>query len=331
MSKPLAIDLFCGLGGWAEGFLAEGWDVVGFDNHQHVYGEALYPAQLVIQDVLTLHGSQFRHADCIVASPPCQKYSWMAMPWSLAKREVRWQEWERDSPFGDRLADLNALFNACFRIQWEASEAAGRHIPMVVENVKGAQKWVGRAAWHHGSFFLWGDVPALMPHTLKIRKSKHTPLCEVPAGTGSTSWFFGNSKHEGRNYGMEDALKVPGINWNDRSKPAQGFNVEAAKRWREEHGNTTGQKHGEEYAMTRGPVEGIKQGGSGAAWFDDVLNERRKEATAIKNGGDWFGSGENGSQQRKHSSRSDSRKAASAMIAKIPPALSEYIARYYRA
>jgi hypothetical protein len=34
---------------------------------------------------------------------------------------------------------------------------------MVVENVCGAQKWVGRARWHYGSFYLWGDVPALMP------------------------------------------------------------------------------------------------------------------------------------------------------------------------
>ena len=29
--KPLAIDLFCGLGGWTEGLLAEGYYVVGFD------------------------------------------------------------------------------------------------------------------------------------------------------------------------------------------------------------------------------------------------------------------------------------------------------------
>lgn len=28
---PLAIDLFCGLGGWTEALLAEGWSVVGFD------------------------------------------------------------------------------------------------------------------------------------------------------------------------------------------------------------------------------------------------------------------------------------------------------------
>src|SRR5690349_20145955 len=79
--RPLAIDLFCGLGGWTDGLLAEGWDVIGFDIEQHVYGEHRYPAQLVIQDVLTLCGSQFRNAGLIVASPPCQAYSYRAMPW----------------------------------------------------------------------------------------------------------------------------------------------------------------------------------------------------------------------------------------------------------
>lgn len=38
--RPLAIDLFCGLGGWTEGLVAEGYRVVGFDIEQHVYGEA---------------------------------------------------------------------------------------------------------------------------------------------------------------------------------------------------------------------------------------------------------------------------------------------------
>ena len=70
MSAPLAIDMFCGLGGWTEGLLAEGYFVVGFDIERHVYGEDRYPAQLVLQDVLTLHGSQFKDAALIVASPP---------------------------------------------------------------------------------------------------------------------------------------------------------------------------------------------------------------------------------------------------------------------
>jgi hypothetical protein len=184
----LAIDLYCGLGGWAEGFLSDGYRVVGFDTERHDYGTGRYPGELVLQDVLTLHGSQFRGATVIVASPPCQAYSYRAMPWKRAKA----------LPPPD-----NALFDACFRIQREASEAAGRHIPMIVENVKGAQKWVGRAAWHYGSYYLWGDVPALMPQVMKGRKSQHVPLVDTPTGTGNTSWFFGNSKREGRHYGFD--------------------------------------------------------------------------------------------------------------------------------
>jgi hypothetical protein len=156
--RPLAIDLFCGLGGFTEGCLAEGYRVVGFDIERHHYGEAKYPAQLVLQDVLTIHGSQFKTAALIVASPPCQEYSYMAMPWSIAKQK------RADYLSGKRdVKQLTALFDACFRIQREACEASGRHIPLVVENVRGAQEWVGRSRYHFGSFHLWGDVPALMP------------------------------------------------------------------------------------------------------------------------------------------------------------------------
>jgi hypothetical protein len=225
MRRPLAIDLFCGLGGWTDGLIAEGYDPIGFDIEQHQYGEHRYPGQLVIQDVTTLHGSQFKDAALLLASPPCQGYSYRAMPRKRAKA----------LPPPD-----NTLFETCFRIQREACEAAGRHIPLIVENVRGAQPWVGRARWNYGSFYLWGDVPALMPMTLKARK----------------------------------------------------FNPDAY--WRE------------------------------------PLQELRRNATAIKNGNDWFGAGENCSLQRRHSSKSTGRKFASAMIAKIPMPLSRYIAATFR-
>jgi hypothetical protein len=152
--KPLAIDLFCGLGGWTEGLIEVGYEVIGFDIEAHAYGVHRYPAQLVLQDVLTLQGTQFKDAALIVASPPCQAYSYRAMPWKRAKA----------LPPPD-----NALFDACFRIQREAIAMAARFIPLVVENVRGAIPYVGRSRWNYGSFHLWGDVPALMPMTKAIK------------------------------------------------------------------------------------------------------------------------------------------------------------------
>ena len=186
----------------------------------------------MIQDVLTLHGSQLRSAALLVASPPCQFFSYTAMPWTRAKAlaaEVRADP--------ARLEKELALFEACFRIQREACEAAGRHIPLIVENVRGAIPWVGRSRWNFGSFHLWGDIPALMPRAGQARKS-------MDGG----SWF-----------GSYAALK-----------------------------------------------EDIKQQGSGREWF----------------AGD-------GRISRLTSSKSAARKAASAMIAKIPLPLARHIARWY--
>jgi hypothetical protein len=246
---PLAIDLFCGLGGWTDGLLARGWYVVGFDIERHVYGGAKYPAQLVLQDVLTLHGSQFKAAALIVASPPCQAYSYRAMPWKRAKA----------LPPPD-----NSLFDACFRIQREASAAAGRHIPLIVENVRGAQPWVGRSRWNFGSFHLWGDVPALMPIAAKA----------VKVSTGASWRPPEHPKH------------VKGL----------GFNTLADRQLREQNELVPD-------GLKQAGISGERDNGKGDRWFQDGA--------------------------ASHGSKSKARKAAAAMIAKIPIALSSYIAEHF--
>lgn len=198
---PICYDLYCGLGGWAEGFLSEGFRCIGYDIEKHDYGTGTYPGELILADVRSIHGSQLADAACIVASPPCQEPSYRAMPWKRAKA-------------------LNAigpphnfieLFNACFRIQREASEAAGRYIPLVIENVRGAERWVGSASWHFGSYYLWGDIPALMPPTFKGSK--------VPG------FRFDGS---GRSF-QTASVKVSGQNWS-RFKETD----EVSKHWKME-------------------------------------------------------------------------------------------------
>ena len=140
MTTPLCIDLYCGRMGWGKGFLAAGYDYVGFDIVR--FKKYQYPGQLVLQDVRTLCGRQFRNASCIVASPPCQEFSRKALPW------------HRDKPDPDLGI---VLFNEARRIIEEAG------VPGVIENVRNAQRWMGRADAHFGSFYLWGDVPLLRP------------------------------------------------------------------------------------------------------------------------------------------------------------------------
>jgi len=253
--KPIVIDLYCGLGGWSEGFLAEGYDCQGYDIEAHDYGSGCYPGTLHIRDVRSIHGSEFKDAACIVGSSPCQEFSYRAMPWSRAKA--------LPPPYLGM-----ELFDAQFRIQREACEAAGRHIPMVVENVRGAQKWVGRAPYHYGSFYLWGDIPALMPSPMRSPQSLHANEGrKTPSGNASSPLW---KEREIARYSHPTPEEME----------ANGLGVKQPG------------------------ISGVRENGKGDKWFQDGA--------------------------ARHGSKSDSRKAASAMIAKIPFPLANHIARTFK-
>lgn len=304
--KPLAIDLYCGLGGWTEGLLLEGYRVIGYDIEDHRYGDMCYPGELVLQDVLTLHGSQFKDAALIVGSSPCQEFSYRAMPWKRAKA------------LGPPHLGI-ALFNAQFRIQREASEAAGRHIPMVVENVRGAIPWVGRSRWNYGSYHLWGDVPALMPPTLPRGVLKQGV---AHRNDGSTNF------HQGK-YGT----KMPGHDWSRHAKTG-----EVSGDWRDDHrkndgdswfniahNTTSGKGQNPDGRKTAGAPH--KRDGHGhTRHLTNPLEHADAGNKGFARNGKPLGQNQLG---RVHSSKSVARKMATAMISKIPLPLSRHIARVY--
>ena len=178
----------------------------------------------------------------------------MAMPWSRGKKiAAEYRDGTRD------VKDLTRLFDECFRIQHEASEAAGHKIPMVVENVRGAIPWVGRSKWNFGSFHLWGDVPALMPIAKKV-------------------------------------VKVQGFRFDGNGGSFQTASV-----------RETG-------------IKGVPHRTKGH-WTNPA------EHDGIKQGGEWWHDPD--SLTVKYSSKSNARKQASAMIAKIPLTLSRHVAQVY--
>ena len=148
-NRPLLVDLCGGLGGVAEGFLAAGYAVVGYDIQDHGY-----PSEIRVQDVREVDSIvaqwEGRQITVLWASPPCNEMTLRDLPWGRIKHLPP--------------PDLS-IFEACF-------ELARRLKPkvFVLENVRGAQPWIGRAPLHRGPYYFWGDValmPMLPPNTIK--------------------------------------------------------------------------------------------------------------------------------------------------------------------
>lgn len=294
--KPIVLDLCCGLGGWTKGFLDEGYEAIGFDVERHDYGSGGYPGRLILKDIRTLNGYDLRSAGAtvIVASPPCQEFSYRAMPWKKAKALP---------------PPSLELFETCLRLAREAD------VSIIIENVKGAQKWLsplvakypsafgyrdavpGSAKAHFGSYYLWGDVPALMPFV----GGRSTKL--PPGNCSAEKW---SERPISR---LKDALKNNGGSW---------FAV----------------AHNTESGHSRNPVNGVKVP-SASGRRTDVGNGARFTTRdcgieGTKQGGEWFGKYNPNQHGRSTSSRGDSRKAASAAIAEIPIDLSRWIAQCFK-
>lgn len=147
-------DLFCGRFGWSRAFADRGWECVGVDLVQPDEvppGCRFVKANVFDIEVCDGRISIYRSdplihefkVDFICASSPCEEFS------------VHGMAHFHPNP---KYPDLGIkLFNHTRAI----CEASG--VPYVMENVRPAQKFVGKAENHCGPFYLWGTaVPPLM-------------------------------------------------------------------------------------------------------------------------------------------------------------------------
>lgn len=143
--KPLAVDLFCGRGGFSHALVAAGYEVVGVDMEPR---SPDYPtaAEYRQADVSDVDGRDFRGARLIVASPPCTGFS-------IASCHVR---------AGVRPAPLDfELLAHALRIIRQAEPTF-----WAVENVGNAVQHfrpiLGEPAFENAPWFLWGNFPSFV-------------------------------------------------------------------------------------------------------------------------------------------------------------------------
>lgn len=143
------VELFCGSMGVSKAFAERGFDCIGFDLNRPTV--VPYGCQFVQMDILDLQSFHFgKGLPCVWpkpdfgwASSPCENFTVHCM-----------KNFHPNPPYPELGIHL---FNHA-RSLFEALQ-----IPYVMENVACAERFVGPAVAHCGSFYLWGTaVPPLL-------------------------------------------------------------------------------------------------------------------------------------------------------------------------
>lgn len=191
MTAPVLVDLFCGAGGAAAGYIRAGFDVVGID----VAPQPHFPSAFFQEDALgylaAIRDERVARPDVIHASPPCQGYSGMTKRWGRSDEHPRLIE-----PVRAALVDLG--------------------IPYVIENVEGAPL-ISPVRLCGSMFGLGSQGYQLRRHRL-FESSTHlwppAPCAHVGPALPVYGHAGGSSKRDGLRFPGTDAWREGmGIDW----------------------------------------------------------------------------------------------------------------------
>lgn len=130
----MMIDLCSGTGSASAAMRDYGWKIITVD-----FDPSFKPD--IVADVRQLKASDITDSRPLLvwASPPCDEFAREFMPWSRTGKHP----------------DMS-IYLACRRLIDELNP-----VWYVIENVKGAQKYFGKANQNIGPFFLWTNLPPI--------------------------------------------------------------------------------------------------------------------------------------------------------------------------
>lgn len=201
MSKPRALDLYCGAGGATRGLQEAGFEVWGID----IKAQPRYCGEKFIQADAVTYGDLewYQKFDLIWASPPCQRYSPGAGKWGTQENHPHLIPATRD-----RLLAMG--------------------LPFVIENIPSALKHLRNPIMLCGTMFNLGvfrhrlfesSFLMLQPphgfHTGKIGDGKYHTV---------TGHAGGSSRRDGwKNGGTTEWRTAMGINWMTGNELAEAI------------------------------------------------------------------------------------------------------------
>lgn len=153
-----ALDICCGKGGWTDALKEQGFETWGIDLHAQPDYKGIFRKGDVLSfwwselDGFYLDEECLGHFDFICASTPCEEFS------------IHGLKCFHPNP------KFPAMGIKLFTHVREVCERSG--VPYVMENVRSAEKFIGKAVNHCGPFYLWGNaVPAIFPkEAYKVNK-----------------------------------------------------------------------------------------------------------------------------------------------------------------
>lgn len=159
------LDLFCGLGGWSDGFASEGFEVLGVEIEPKI--ARLYNHPVLVADVRTLNGENFKGFDVIVGSPPCRDFSYFADRFGKT-----WKNNPRNIENG--LKNIKAFFQIVKEAQpsfWLMENVYGltRFLPQKPQ----CTPYLGGKPFMHRAF--WGIFPSFLIPTKKRLPMRNRP------------------------------------------------------------------------------------------------------------------------------------------------------------